>query len=57
MFGVFKIIVVDIFDEKLEFFKFLGVNYIFNLKEVNVIKEIKKIINGGVDVVIEIVGS
>ncbi|WP_131008377.1 galactitol-1-phosphate 5-dehydrogenase [Clostridioides difficile] len=57
VFGASKIIAVDIFDEKLELSKLLGANYILNSKEVNVIKEIKKITNGGADVVIETAGS
>lgn len=57
IFGASKIIAIDIFDEKLELSKSLGANYTLNSKEVNVIKEIKKIINEGADVVIETAGS
>ncbi|MCC0642724.1 MULTISPECIES: galactitol-1-phosphate 5-dehydrogenase [unclassified Clostridioides] len=57
VFGASKIIAVDIFNEKLELSKGLGANYIVNSKEVNAIEEIKKITNGGADVVIETAGS
>lgn len=57
VFGASKIIAVDIFNEKLELSKSLGANYILNSKEVNVIEEIRKITNGGADIVIETAGS
>lgn len=57
VFGASTVIAVDIFDEKLEFAKELGADITINSKKVDPIAEIRKITNGGADVVIETAGS
>lgn len=48
---------MDVFDEKLDLVKELGVDICINVKEKNIVEEIKRLIDGdGVDIVIELVG-
>lgn len=50
------VVAVDIDDKKLELAKRLGASATFNSKEVDVVKEIKSLTGGRVDVAFEIVG-
>ena len=57
IFGASKVIAVDIFDDKLELAKELGADITINSKKTDPIREIKRITNGGADVVAETAGS
>ncbi|AXI38211.1 galactitol-1-phosphate 5-dehydrogenase [Bacillaceae bacterium ZC4] len=57
IFGASTVIAVDIFDEKLELAKRLGADVIINSKETDPVKEIRKLTNGGADIVAETAGS
>lgn len=52
-----KIIAVDIRDDRLKIAESLGVDYALNAKKMDVISEIRKIIGGYLDVVIEASGA
>ena len=55
--GVKDIVVVDIFDEKLEIAKEKGATMTFNSKECDLAAEIRKLFPNGVDYVLDAVGS
>lgn len=51
--GIRKIIVIDISDDKLDFAKQLGANYMFNSQDEDLYDSIMELTNGGVDYCIE----
>lgn len=54
--GCDKIIAVDVHDSRLELAKSLGATHAFNGKNVDVVKEIKKVTGGGVHCAVETTG-
>lgn len=57
IFGCIEVIVVDIVDLWLEFVKELGVIYVINSKEEDLVEVIKKLMYGyGVDFVVDMIG-
>jgi L-iditol 2-dehydrogenase len=54
--GARKAIVIDTVDERLEVAQKLGADYVVNSAHVDPIEEVKRLSNGGADVVIEAVG-
>jgi L-iditol 2-dehydrogenase len=57
IFGASNVIAVDIFEGKLELARGLGADIAINAKECDVVKEIRKLTDGGADVVAETAGS
>lgn len=55
--GLKDIIVVDLHKNRLDLALELGANHVLNCKEVNVVEEIKKITNGGVQYAVETTGA
>jgi 6-hydroxycyclohex-1-ene-1-carbonyl-CoA dehydrogenase len=51
------VIAIDIFDEKLELAKKFGATDVFNGKDEELSKKIRKMTGGGVDVAIEVIGN
>lgn len=57
IFGASTVIAVDIFDDKLELAKEFGADIIINSKNVDPVKAIRDMTNGGADVVAETAGN
>ncbi|MFD1064926.1 galactitol-1-phosphate 5-dehydrogenase [Oceanobacillus locisalsi] len=57
IFGASTVIVVDIFDDKLETAKELGADITINAKEVDAVEIIREMTNGGAEVVVETAGT
>ncbi|MEC1375918.1 galactitol-1-phosphate 5-dehydrogenase [Heyndrickxia oleronia] len=57
IFGASTVIAVDIFDDKLELAKELGADITINSKNEDPVEKIKKLTNGGADVVAETAGN
>lgn len=55
--GAEPVITVDLLDQRLEFSKRVGADYVFNPKECNVAVEVRKLLGRGSDIVFETSGS
>jgi len=57
LFGASRVIAIDVFDDKLELAKKLGADYTINGKTQDVIEEVHKLVEHGVDVAVDCAGS
>lgn len=54
--GVQDLMITDLSEERLNIARDIGVKYVFNMKDVDIVKEIEKITGNGVDVVFDCAG-